>query len=104
MCRKVAGDSLLASHLSPGDVLLSVNQCQLRGSADWLKCLTSASSAVPPSLQDALKVPQAKDSSSAGLTVKEVLSRTITETSPGTCSSLTIPSRIPSLTRCQQSP
>lgn len=31
----------MAAHLSSGDVILSVNQCPVRGSRDWLTCLTN---------------------------------------------------------------
>ena len=31
----------MAAHLSWGDVILSVNQCPVRGSRDWLTCLTN---------------------------------------------------------------
>ncbi len=37
----------MAAHLSPGDIILSVNLCPVKGSRDWLTCLTSVP-ALPP--------------------------------------------------------
>ncbi|KAK9817848.1 hypothetical protein WJX72_003051 [[Myrmecia] bisecta] len=35
--------SPLAQHLAPGDVITAVNQCPIKGSADWVHCLRSPS-------------------------------------------------------------
>ncbi|CAL8462284.1 g1815 [Coccomyxa elongata] len=39
--RRLSEASPVAAHLSPGDIILSVNLCPVKGSRDWLTCLTS---------------------------------------------------------------
>lgn len=38
-CRKLGDGSPVAGYLSPGDVILSINQCPVMGSRDWVTCL-----------------------------------------------------------------
>ena len=38
--RMLAEGSPLAPHMRRGDMLLSVNECPVRSSADWLACIT----------------------------------------------------------------
>lgn len=39
--RRLSEASPVAAHLSPGDIILSVNLCPVKGSRDWLTCLTN---------------------------------------------------------------
>ena len=40
-CRRLSEASPVGAYLSPGDMILSVNQCPVKGSRDWLACLTN---------------------------------------------------------------
>lgn len=43
--RSMLEESPLADHLSPADLITSINECKIQNQADWMQCLTQQAGA-----------------------------------------------------------